>query len=88
MQKLEQKVDMTISNIDRKMVTIDQKLAGVDDTIVVMERVMNIISEVKEELELDVKTKYEETDGRIKRIYTDELWYDNKFGPNSKGPEG
>jgi len=50
MQKLEQKVDMTISNIDRKMETIDQKLAGVDDTIVVMERVMNIISEVKDSL--------------------------------------
>ena len=75
-------------NIDRQMEKIDEKLAGVEDTAIVMERVGTLISNAKEELEENIKNKYTETDGRIKRIYTDELWYDGKFGPNSKGPEG
>ena len=75
-------------DIDRKMEAVDAKLAGVEDTAVVMERVMTLISECKEGIETDFNEKNEKLDTRIQKIYTDELWYDHQFGPNSKGPNG
>jgi hypothetical protein len=74
--------------IDRKMEAIDDKLSRVDDTAVVMERVVTLVNETKEVIDTEIAANHKSTDERIKRIYTDELWYDNKFGPNAKGKDG
>lgn len=82
MLQLNQKVDTTILDLDHKSETMNEKLALVEPTSEVMLKVQAIVDDVETRLTEKIENNFTNLDTRIKKIYSDELTFAGKFGPN------
>ena len=60
--------------IERKMDEVDEKLSRVDDTTVVMGMAQELIDTCKEGLEEKITENEKEFNGKISKIYKEELY--------------
>jgi hypothetical protein len=82
MTQLNSRVDTTIQELEHKSEEIDEKLDKIEPTAEVMRKVGIIVDEVDMRISTKVEENYANLDARIKKIYSDELTYKGKFGPD------